>query len=352
MTRPVGDSEFSWHSIGPRLEALHSRLRQSEDQIAGCSSREVVWRNSKVTLYRYLPLRAVKSARVRPILICYALVNRPEVLDLEPDRSLIQRLLAHGLEVYLIDWGRPDESDRKTDLAIYLNQYLHGAVRHLLKSRRIAALNLVGVCQGGTFSLCYCAQHPQHVANLVTMVTPVDFHTPTDLLSKWTRHLDVEALCGTGNLPGMVLTAVFLSLRPFRLMQQKYIDALAHLEDARAMDTFARMERWIFDSPDQAAAAVSEFVRWLYQENRLVQGTLSIGGRRVDLRRICQPVLNIYALEDHIVPPAGSTALRTHLGGQDYTELPIATGHIGMYVSSASQLKVASAIATWLRARR
>ena len=39
------------------------------------------------------------------------------------------------------------------------------------------------------------------------------------------------------------------------------------------------MERWIFDSPPQAAAALAQFVRWFYQENALVRGTLSIGGR-------------------------------------------------------------------------
>ena len=315
-------------------------------------STEVVWQKDKAVLYRYLPLPSVKAARVRPILISYALVNRPDVLDLQPDRSLVRRLLAVGLDVYLLDWGRPDESDRELELSDYIEGYLDGAIRYVLKTRRMLSINLLGVCQGGTLSLCYCALHPKRVANLITMVTPVDFHTPADLLSKWARHLDTEALRQAGNLSGAVLTGVFLSLRPFRLMVQKYVELLDRHDDRDALETFCRMEKWIFDSPDQAATAFAQYLRGFYQENRLVRGALEIAGARVDLRNISQPVLNIYARQDHIVPPAASTALRDHVGSSDYTELPVDTGHIGMYVSQRTQATVAAAIASWLIERR
>lgn len=352
MSGRADDFGSMWQDFSRRIEETSARLRESRGAAPGCSPSEVVWRKDKATLHRYLPLAGVQSAKLRPLLICFALVNRPQVLDLQADRSLVRRLLAEGLEVYLLDWGFPDESDSGMQIADYLDTYLDGAVRHVLRRRRVPALNLLGVCQGGTFCLCYSALHPGRVANLVTMVTPVDFHTPADLLSKWARHIDMEGIRKTGNLPGGVLTGMFLSLRPFRLMHQKYVALLQQPQDPQALETFSRMERWIFESPDQAATAAAQFVRWLTQENRLVSGTLEIAGRRVDLGRIRQPVLNIYAEQDHIVPPEASRALRKCLPDTDYTELPIDTGHIGMYVSRASQFKVASGIATWLRARR
>ena len=352
MTASLAEMELMWRDFVRRSDATTSRLRQPGDGAPGCSPKEPVWKQDKAVLYRYLPLPAVRPARLPPLLICYALVNRPEVLDLEEGRSLIQRLLGAGLEVYLIDWGRADESDRGLELMDYVERYLDGAVQYLSRSRRAPRLNLLGVCQGGTFSLCYCALHPRRVANLVTMVTPVDFQTPTDLLSKWARRLDMESIRRAGNLPGVALTALFLSLRPFRLMHQKYVALLDQAHDASALDTFRRMESWIFDSPDQAATAAAQFVHWFYQENRLVRGKLEIGGQRVDLRKIRQPVLNIYAEQDHIVPPVASRALRQYIGSTDYTELGVDTGHIGMYVSRQSQLSVAAKIAGWLRERR
>jgi polyhydroxyalkanoate synthase len=92
-------------------------------------------------------------------------------------------------------------------------------------------------------------------------------------------------------------------------------------------------------------------VRWFYQENRLLHDTLCIGGHRVSLREIRQPVLNLYALEDHIVPASASMALRDCIGTRDYTGCAIPTGHIGMYVSRASGAEVPARIISWLTQR-
>lgn len=317
----------------------------------GCSLREAVWRDDKVILYRYLPLPFVGCARSAPVLISYALVNRPYILDLQPDRSLIRSLLAAGLEVYLIDWGYPDAGDRDLEMSDYVDRYLDGAISHLLRVHRAQALTLTGICQGGTLALCYCARNPRRIENLILLGTPVDFQTPDDLLSRWARHLDAGLLARAGNLPGVSLTGLFFALSPFRLMQQKYAALTAYTPDADAMELFGRMERWILDSPDQPALAFSQFLRWLYQENRLVRGTLRVGGRPIDLKRIRQPILNVYATRDHIVPPSATTALRRYVGSADYTEYGVDTGHIGLYVSGRARQRVPARMASWLSER-
>jgi polyhydroxyalkanoate synthase len=200
-------------------------------------------------------------------------------------------------------------------------------------------------------SLIYAALHREHIANLVTLTTPVDFHTPDNLLSKWVRGLDARLIEASGNIPGEVLNGLFLALMPFRLTQQKYVRLLTDSADSQAIEDFVRMEKWIFDSPPQAAVALAQFLRWFYQENRLVHGTLEIAGRRVRLADIRQPLLNLYALEDHIVPPAASAVLKDHVGSGDYSDCPVATGHIGMYVSRAARAAVPARITSWLSER-
>lgn len=286
-----------------------------------------------------------------PVLICYALVNRPYMMDLQEDRSLIRVLLQAGIDVYLIDWGYPDGADRFIDLDDYINGYLHRCVSHIVAAQHIDAVNLLGVCQGGTFSLCYAAMHPERVKNLVLMVAPIDFKTPENLLSKWVQGIDVDLLIQAGNVPGGMLNMAFLSLMPFRLTQQKYVGLIDLLDNSRELENFMRMEKWIFDSPDQAGAAFGEFIRWFYQENRLIEGTLEIGGRKVDLAKVRQPVLNLYALRDHIVPPSASVALGARIGSTDYSAAGIDTGHIGMYVSARALREVPGKIIEWLQAR-
>jgi polyhydroxyalkanoate synthase len=324
---------------------------RGEGEAQGCSARDAIWRCGRTVLYRYRALPFARLARPRPVLVCYAQVNRPYVLDLEPRCSLIRRLAASGFTVYLIDWGYPDESDARRPLEDYLERHLGGAVARILDEEGVSRLDLVGVCQGGTFSLCYTAAHPQRIGNLVLMVTPVDFQTPADLLSRWARELEPRLLRRAGNFPGTALSAAFLALAPYRSLQQKYVHLLARGSRPVDLERFLRLERWVADSPDQPATAFSQFLRWFYQENRLLAGKLTLAGERVRLRRIRQPVLNVYATQDRIVPPAASRALRAHLASRDYTELPVASGHIGVFVSERAGREVPSAVSDWLAAR-
>ncbi|MDX2298687.1 MAG: class III poly(R)-hydroxyalkanoic acid synthase subunit PhaC [Xanthomonadaceae bacterium] len=333
-----------------KLSAGIGTLRQVGDTSYGASAKQAVWSDGKVTLYRYRGEHAA-TAKV-PILICYALVNRPYMIDLQDDRSLVKGLLARGEDVYLIDWGYPDLSDRYLTLEDYLLGFLDGAVEYLRASHGIERINLLGVCQGGAFSLCYASLHPEKVRNLITMVTPVDFHTDDNMLSHWTRNIDVDLMVDTlGNVPADLMNWCYLTLKPYRLLLQKYVGLVDVLDDVGEVENFLRMENWIFDSPDQVGEAFREFIKGFYQGNGFVNGGVEIGGREIDLRRIDVPVLNVFAEQDHLVPPSASRPLRHLVGTKDYTELSFRGGHIGIYVSGRAQREVPETIHSWLRAR-
>jgi polyhydroxyalkanoate synthase len=286
------------------------------------------------------------------LLIVYALVNRPYMTDIQEDRSTIKGLLANGQDVYLIDWGYPDQADRALTLDDYINGYIDRCVDVIRKQHGLEKINILGICQGGAFSLCYSALHSDKVNNLVTMVTPVDFQTPDNLLSSWVQHMDVDLLVDTvGNVPGELLNWTFLSLKPFSLTGQKYVSMVDILDDEKKVKNFLRMEKWIFDSPDQAGETFRQFVKDFFQSNKLVNGGLRIGQREVRLADISCPVLNVYAMQDHLVPPAASKALKGKTSSKDYTELAFPGGHIGIYVSGKAQKEVTPAIGSWLSER-
>jgi polyhydroxyalkanoate synthase len=331
-------------------QAALRALRDLGEVKVGSSEKTRVYAEHKVQLYRYAPL--ARSAELPPLLICYAMVNRPYMLDLQPDRSLVRELLFLGIDVYLIDWGYPDGADRFTPLEEYICGYLGRCVEFILQRNGIRALNLLGVCQGGTMSLCYSALEPERIANLITMVSPVDFQTPENLLSKWAQHIDVDLLTQSGNVSGEFLNLVYLALMPFRLTQQKYVNLLRMQGDRAQLENFMRMEKWIFDSPDQPARAFREFLQWFFQENRLVRDALTLDARPVRLKNVTCPVLNIYAANDHLVPPSASTPLGAHIGSEDYEALQVDVGHIGMYVSGKARKSVPANIARWLAERK
>ena len=346
IDRVAQDAVHVQRKLGAGLQTL----REVGNFDYGATARQEVWRDGKTVLYRFIGEKA-PPAKV-PLLLSYALVNRPYMVDLQEDRSLVKGLLALGEDVYIIDWGYPDRSDRFLTLEDYIERFIGGAVDHLRESYGVDAVNLLGICQGGTFALSYAALNPEKVRNLVTMVTPVDFHTEDNMLSNWTRGMDVDLFVDTlGNVPADMMNFCYLTLKPWRNFVQKYVGLVDILDDRKAVEDFLRMEKWIFDSPDQAGEAFRQFVKEFYQGNGFVEGGINIGGREVHLGLVERPVLNVYAENDHLVPPSASKPLKDLVGTDDYSERSFRGGHIGIYVSGRAQKEVPTAIHQWLAER-
>ena len=184
------------------------------------------------------------------------------------------------------------------------------------------------------------------------MVTPVDFHTPDNTLSLLARYIDTDlAVSAYGNIPGELLNDAYKALMPMRLGVQKSLDISNHLDSAQKALSFLRMEKWIYDSPNQAGEAFKQFIRWFFQENKLVNNEIIIGGKPVNLNAISQPVLNIYGAYDHLVPPSASLPLGKLVNSNDYQALEVKAGHIGVFVSAKAQRIVPKAITEWLMQR-
>src|SRR3990172_2208146 len=236
-------------------------------------------------LIHYIP--TVEKPHPVPILIVYALVNRYYILDLQPDKSMIKKLLDEGFDVYVIDWGYPSGVDRYLTLDDYVNGYINNAVDKIRERSRLDKITLLGVCQGGTFSVMYAALHPEKVKNLVTLVAPVDFDT----------------------------------------------------------------EKWIFDSPDQAGETFRQFMKDCYQKNLLIKNEMKLNGKKINLKNITMPLLNVMAEFDHLVPTDASKPLTEAVSSSDKETLVFPTGHIGIFVGSKSQKEVCPKIAAWLKPR-
>ena len=150
-------------------------LLHPTDISVGTTPSNVVYTEDDMKLLHYKPI--VEKPYPVPVLIVYALVNRYYILDLQPDKSVVKKLLDEGLDVYIIDWGYPSGADRYLTLDDYVNGYLKNAVTRVRELSGSDTITLFGVCQGGTLSVMYAALHPENVKNLVTLVTPVNFDT-------------------------------------------------------------------------------------------------------------------------------------------------------------------------------
>lgn len=343
------------------IDAL-TRLGQvrDEDVQIGTTPKEEVLRIDKTVLYRYRPL--VERRSPVPLLLTYALVGRYTMMDLQEDRSLVRNLLRAGLEVYVVDWGHPSRADRYAGLHDYVNDYLAACVDELRRRHGVDAVNLLGVCQGGVLSLCYTALNPKRIRNLITTVTPVDFHADKaeeridrGFMNVWARSLapgDIDRLVDQlGIVPGEFVGYLFSLMTPGRSLTKYNLDLLDAAGDEAKLLNFLRMERWLADRPHQPGEVSRQWLKELYQENRLIKDEFVLDGRTVRLGAITCPVLNIYTETDHIIPPAMSRALRGRVGSEDFTEVVLKGGHIGIFVSARALEQLSGTILGWLGER-
>jgi polyhydroxyalkanoate synthase len=336
VTRPTDTP-----GAAPELQRALARAARLDGANQPVTPAEPVTETDNATLYRY------GHADRPPLLIIYSLVNRPAILDLSPQRSVVRRLVDGGLCVYLLAWHPPGAARRYLGLADYILGDIAEAVAWIGNAHDQSP-HLLGVCQGGVLALCHAALQP--CRSLTTLATPVDTGTDGDQLAALARAIDFDALVqATGNPSGQGMAAVFASLKPFALGPQRYggLTALADA-DAAAVEAFMRMERWMYDGPDLAGQAFAEFARAIYQDNALVEGGLMLDGQPVRLDRIGCPVFNALAEDDHLVPPAAAAALERHVTGR-CTTTTLPGGHLGLFISAEAHRRLYPALLDWLQ---
>ncbi len=336
--------------VGARSAQAREVLLGPLDTDIATTPCEVVYQQDRVRLKHYLSLAPQKVKT--PLLMIYALINRETMLDLQPGRSVVQNLLKEGIDVYLIDWGYPTRKDRFLTIDDHVNGYLNDIVDFLRTRHRAPRLNVMGICMGGTFAVMYASLFPKKVKNLITTVTPTNFDTDRGLLHIWMKEVDVDRLVDTfGNMPGDLMNLGFLLLNPARLMMDKYVGFFENADNKEFVENFIRMEKWIFDSPDVPGETFRQFIKDCYQENLLIKSRMKLGDRRVDLKKLIMPLLNIYGRYDHLVPPEACELLTARVGSRDTEDICLDTGHIGIYVSSKCQKEVGPKIGRWLQER-
>jgi polyhydroxyalkanoate synthase len=129
------------------------------------------------------------------------------------------------------------------------------------------------------------------------------------------------------------------------------VNLYENVEDEDFVENFARMESWLGDGIDVAGQTFVEFIEDIYQEDKLMQNELTLGGEHVDIENIDMPVLQIVAEYDHLIPPEASKPFNDAVPSDDKTILEFPTGHIGMSVSSKSHAELWPDVCDWFEAR-
>lgn len=335
-----------------RMARIPQLLKQAQRIRKGVTPSDVVYTEDRVQLLRYRGEGPIKYKT--PLIFVFALVNRPYILDILPNKSVVGHFVKAGFDTYLIDWGTPGFADRNLNLDDYINGYLRNVVKYVRDRSESPQVNLLGYCMGGTMSTMFTALHQRYVKNLILMAAGIDFSTRSGLLNLWSdsRYFNVDSFVDAyGNCPAEFLQSCFLMLNPVRNLLGKPVTLMERLDDERFVDEFLTMETWLNDNVPVAGEVFRDFVKYLYQQNLLVKNQMPVGRDIVNLKRITCPVLNLLASQDTLVPPTQSEPFTELVGSEDHKMIEFATGHIGLAMGSAAQHEVWPQAVAWLAER-
>ncbi len=328
------------------------RTAQMATADVGQTESEVVYEENKLQLLHYKS-RTDEQSSV-PVLIVYALINRPYILDLQPNRSVIRTLLENGMDVYMIDWGEPSRLDHALTLDDYVNRYIENSVDVVRERSGQDAIHLLGYCMGGTMSAMYSALHPEKVKTLSLMAAGLDFSGDGGVLELWGEgeYYNPGAVTETfGNAPAEFLDVGFRLMDPVDNFLTKYLKLYENIGDEDFVENFARMERWLSDGIDVAGETYRQFLEDIYQDNLLMKNELYLDGEHVDIENIDMPVLQIVGTYDHLIPPEASIPFNDAIPSEDTEVMEAQVGHIGLSVSSKSHAELWPSVVEWYEAR-
>ena len=351
MSTPA-DMQKQWEEFTRRMARMPHVMEVAQKVRVGTTPSEAVFRRDGVRLLHYIADREPRFDT--PLLFVFALVNRPYILDLRPGKSVVSHFVNAGFDTYNLDWGVPAYSDRFLGMKDYIEGYLDEMVDEVRRRHQCEQVNILGYCMGGTMSAIYTALHPEKVKNLILLAAPVDWSDRENLLAKWcdASVFDVDKVIDTfGNAPPELLQGSFSLLKPISNFVEKYFTFYENMEDDKFLEDFFAMETWLNDNIPVAGEMFREFVKHCMQENRLVQGTLRVGDKRVDLRKIVCPILNLTAEKDHLVPCGQSLPFNDAVGSRDRRSVTFPAGHIGMAVGSKANRDLWPKAAEWLAER-
>ena len=317
----------------------------------GRTPKTVLHRRGTLELVHY---RAVVDEVYRvPLLVVMAPTNKGYILDLAPGQSLIEFLLGRGYDVYLIDWNAPTDDERDLKIDDYVLDFIPDCIRRVQQDSGEQDVTLLGYCAGGMLSVIYQSLHVDGpVKNLVCMTTPVDF-SKMELFRSLAdeRSFDVDRFVdGVGVVPADFVLAGFDALRP-----ASRIAGQVRLWDNLWNDQFVKgyrmMERWGNETLPVPGGYFRQMTRELLQKNALYEGTLSIGGRLVELGKVTVPLLHIVAQYDHIVPPACARPLVERVGSSDKEEVVLPGGHVSIAAGANAIKRMWPKLDSWLEGR-
>jgi polyhydroxyalkanoate synthase len=293
----------------------------------GTSPGAVVFRNEVLELIQYTP--ATPNVYARAQLIVPPQINKFYIFDLSRGKSLVDYLVKHEFQVFVVSWRNPTLAQRDWDMDTYVAALLEAitAVRDITGS---ADVNLHGACSGGmtiAALLGHLESRGEHVVNAATlMVAVLDSMADSQIGLFATPEVVAAAKQNStarGVLAGEDMGRVFAWMRPNDLVWNYWVNNYLLGNPPPAFDILY----WNNDATRLPARFHGQLLD-IFTENLFSKPrALTVLGTPIDLSGVKCDKYVVAGVTDHITPWKGVYNTARAFGGKTRFVLS-SSGHI------------------------
>jgi len=282
------------------------------------------------------------------VLIVPAPIKRPYIWDLAPGVSVVQRCLAAGARVFLVDW-QPASQD--VGLADYADRLILACLNAIGKGPAIVLAHSLG----GLFASIFAALHTERVKGLVLLAAPLHFGAHVGIFAPMVHELDGESL--PESIPGSFLSFASFRASPETFGWDRSLDLARSLPEPETLRNHLRVERWTLDEFALPRRLVAELAELIAREDRFARGTLTLRGRRAAPAGVVSPLLCVVDPRCRVVPLESVLPFYAAAGSADKTllhysgDVGVSLQHVGMLVGREAHRKLWPEIMRWVRDR-
>ncbi|WP_114416862.1 alpha/beta hydrolase [Marinospirillum perlucidum] len=226
------------------------------------------------------------------------MINRCELFDLAPGKSVIEGMLKLGYDLYMVDYGNPGPDQQHLGLSFY-GKTVHDRYLDLITERHPEqSIEVMAYCMGGTLFMPYLARRIEEaeqggcdikIRQVVLMTTPMFFDDDTSghqpmrqLIRESYDPAIMQAFYGNSNLPPQTIEAGMHAIQPgvaFNVTEGFYARANFH----GAIDDAAPFLHWLNSGTRFPAKAHREWIEKVFMGNQIWEGRYTLPSKAPEL---------------------------------------------------------------------
>ncbi|HYG33269.1 MAG TPA: alpha/beta fold hydrolase, partial [Clostridia bacterium] len=294
------------------------------------------------------------------VLVIPAPIKKGYIWDLAPGQSVVRQLVRSGARVYLVAWEEPGNGEQKLGLADYGDKLLLDCLRVIAAETGQEGVFLAGHSLGGTLAVVCTLLHPERVAGLILLASPLNFGPEVDALSALiARSPPASTMSGYfgGTVPGWWLDLNSIWAAPGAFILEPQQNLLASLAIPLTLTAHLRTQRWMLDQTPLPRRLFEQVVEWLYRENRLTRGLLVISGKRLLPAQVKAPLLCVAEISSSVTPASSMRPFFDSASSQQKEwlwyreEIGVNLQHVGVLAGRQAHRELWPRIIAWLHAQ-